>query len=159
MEVMRDEFDGDIKRIAHAMLVFGRARELLRHEEGDPRVTLAAALLHDIGIREAERKQGSSAERYQEIEGPPIARRILEGIELDEPTIEHVCRIVGNHHSARGIDTPEFRIVWDADNLVNLSEGLAGGDRAQFRRMMKKVFKTKGGREKAYEMAAGRQEE
>jgi len=156
---MGDEFDGDRKRIAHAMLVFGRARELLGHEEGDPRVTLAAALLHDIGIREAERKHGSSAEPYQETEGPPIARRILEEIGLDEPTIEHVCRIVGSHHSARDIDSPEFRIVWDADNLVNLSEGFAGHDRAQFESTIEKVFKTKNGREKAYEMAAGKQEE
>ena len=66
---------------------------------------------------------------------------------------------MGNHHSARDIDTPEFRIVWDADNLVNLSEELAGRDRAQLKSMIGKVFKTKAGREKAYEMLARMGEE
>ena len=46
-------------------------------------VVRAAAVLHDIGIREAERKHGSSAGKYQEVEGPPIARRILEKLSVD----------------------------------------------------------------------------
>ena len=44
-------------------------------EGGDPRIVVAAAVLHDIGIQEAERKHGSSGPQGQELEGPPIARR------------------------------------------------------------------------------------
>ena len=43
----------------------------------------AAAILHDIGIHEAERKHGSSSGRLQELEGPPIARAILEASNVD----------------------------------------------------------------------------
>ncbi len=61
--------------------------------------------------------------KYQELEGPPIARRILERLRLLDPVdIDHICRVVGSHHSAKGIDTPEFAIVWDADWLVNFRD-------------------------------------
>jgi HD superfamily phosphodiesterase len=148
IEEVRAEFGGDIRRIGHALAVYDRARDLLRSEAGDPRVVLAAALLHDIGIREAERKHGSAAPVFQEEEGPPIARRILEKLGVDEPTIVRVCRIVGNHHSAKCEETPEFRIVWDADLLVNMKDG--GGISSQGAEGgVESLMKTRAGRELA----------
>ncbi len=117
---MKAQFGDDRRRIDHALRVLASAEEIIRTEAGDPRVVFAAAILHDIGIQEAERRHGSAAGTYQELEGPPIARRIMTGLGVDGATIEHVCRIVGSHHSAGDIDTPEFRIVWDADWLVNI---------------------------------------
>ncbi len=122
IEEMKKVFGDDQRRITHALMVLERAQEILRGEKADPRVVLAAAVLHDIGIREAEKRHGSSAPGYQELEGPPIAERIMKDLGLDPATIEHVTRIVGSHHSAKDIDTPEFRIIWDADRLVNLSD-------------------------------------
>ncbi len=151
---MKSEFGTDYKRIAHALQVFEYAQELLRVEDGDTRIVSAAALLHDIGIQEAERKHGSSAPRYQEIEGPPLARRIMEEIGLDESTIEHVCRIVGSHHSGKDIDTPEFRIIWDADWLVNLPEELNSEDCKPPADTIEGIFKTGSGKKKAYELIA-----
>jgi HD superfamily phosphodiesterase len=146
VEAMKAEFGADQRRITHALLVLERAQEILRGEEANPRVVVAAALLHDIGIQEAERKHGSAAGRYQELEGPPIARRILEALELDGETIDHVCCIVADHHSAADIDTPEFRILWDADWLVNLSEECAGMSREKLEETVEKVFRTDTGR-------------
>lgn len=151
---MKDQFGNDYKRIAHALLVLQQAQELLREEDGDPRVVLAAAVLHDIGIQEAERKYGSSASQCQEIEGPPLARRIMEETGLDEPTIQHVCRIVGSHHSAGDIDTPEFRILWDSDWLVNLPEELTSEGGKHPADIVEKIFKTSSGKKKAYELFA-----
>ena len=146
ISAMKDLFGSDERRIAHAMKVLEYAEEILAGESGSALVVRAAAILHDIGIPEAERKYGSSAARYQEIEGPPVARRIMEGLDLDEETVEHVCRIVGSHHSARDIDTPEFRIVWDADWLVNISVELADADAGKLRRTVERVFKTETGK-------------
>ncbi len=42
-----------------------------------------AALLHDIGIPEAERKCNSCAGRHQEQEWPPIARDMLSKLNID----------------------------------------------------------------------------
>ena len=151
---MEREFGDDHKRIGHALSVLRWARELSRDEGGDARVVLAAAVLHDIGILEAERKHGWSGARYQEPEGPPIARRIMEGIGLGARTIDHVCRIVGSHHSARDIDTLEFRIIWDADHLVNIPETLRESGRHQYRGNIDTSFKTGAGREMAHRYAA-----
>jgi len=151
VEAVKAEFGDDQRRITHALLVLERAQEILRHEEANPRVVVAAALLHDIGIREAERKHGSAAGHFQELEGPPIARRILEALDLDEETIAHVCRIVGSHHSGRDIVTPEFRILWDADWLVNLGEECAGMSREKLEETIEKVFRTETGRALARE--------
>lgn len=119
---VKQEFGADGKRIGHVLKVLARAQELLREEDADSLIVCAAALLHDIGIQAAERKHGSASGKYQELEGPPIARRIMAVLGLAEPVIDHVCKIVDNHHSAREIDTTEFRIVWDADWLTNLPE-------------------------------------
>ena len=80
----------------------------------------AAALLHDIGIHAAERKYGSSAGVYQEKEGPPIARKVMEELNFSPGTIEHVCWIVGSHPRERDILPPDmtgsfrrwFRAAW-----------------------------------------------
>ena len=74
---MQDYFGADQRRIDHALQVSCYAEELLSYIDADPVTTLAAAYLHDIGIHEAERKHGSSSGKWQEIEGPPIARKIL----------------------------------------------------------------------------------
>jgi len=155
VEAVKNEFGQDRKRITHALTVLDRARGLLREADANPRVVLAAALLHDIGIQEAERIHGSSAPKYQEMEGPPIARRIMKELRLDGDTIEHVCRIVGSHHSARDIDTPEFRVIWDADWLVNLPDEFSGIGRDRIAERIEKIFKTGAGREKARELFLG----
>lgn len=150
IEAVKREFGDDQKRITHALLVLENAQEILAKEGGNPRVALAAALLHDIGIREAERKHGSASGSYQETEGPPIARKIMEELHLNEETIEEVCTIVGCHHRGMDTESPEFRIVWDADWLVNLPEEYPNAGPEDLKRKIGKIFKTKTGREKAY---------
>ncbi len=143
---MKETFGADQRRIDHALKVLDHAVTIQEAEGGDPLTVRAAAILHDIGIQEAERKHGSAAGRFQEIEGPPIARSILKELQLDDDTIDHVCRIVGSHHSAKDIDTLEFRILWDADWLVNIPDEHAGAGREKLARLIARVFKTEGGR-------------
>ena len=119
-------FGADARRIAHAEAVAGHARSLLAAIDADPVVTMAAAYLHDIGIHEAERRHGSNAGNFQEIEGPPIARQLLGDLDADPGLVEQVAQIVGKHHTPGGVDSPEFRILWDADALVNFAEILPG---------------------------------
>ncbi len=148
IEAMKSEFGDDQKRITHALAVLDQAQEILRREGGRPPVVIAAALLHDIGIKEAERRHGSADTRFQELEGPPIARRIMEGVGLEEATVQHVCRIVANHHRAADIDTQEFRIIWDADWLVNTSNRLTDVGAGELEATIARVLKTHAGRER-----------
>ena len=119
---MEEFFGGDIRRINHAKTVLKYAGLILKSEEGDEGVVAAAAILHDVGIREAERKYGFSAGDLQEKEGPPIARKILEKTGGKKEFIDEVCRIIGSHHSPGKIDSVNFRIILDADLITNLQE-------------------------------------
>ena len=118
---MQEYFGADQRRIEHALQVSCYAEELLSYIDADPVTTLTAAYLHDIGIPEAERKHASSAGKWQEVEGPPIARRILAGLGAGPDLIERVAEIVARHHTRDGVNAPEFRIIWDADALVNFA--------------------------------------
>ena len=150
---MKATFASDRRRIDHALKVLQYAETILEAEDADALTVKAAAILHDIGIPQAERKHGSSAGRFQEIEGPPIARAILEKFGLDEKTIDHVCRIIGSHHSAKDIDTPEFRVIWDADWLVNIPGEHAQASPEELGRLIARVFKTNKGRMLAEKLA------
>lgn len=143
---MMQVFDADKKRIDHALAVLRYAERIHVSEGGNPLIVSAAAILHDIGIHEAERKYGSSAGLYQEIEGPPIAQNILTESGLAKDDIEHICRIIANHHSAKDIDTTEFRIIWDADWLVNLPDEHPDLRGDKLYNTIAKIFKTGTGR-------------
>jgi hypothetical protein len=155
IDAMKAVFGIDTRRIEHALKVLGYAETILEKEPGDRAVVVAAAILHDIGIHEAEARHGSSAGKYQEMEGPPIARRILRELGYKKAFIEHVCRIVANHHSAREIDTPEFRIIWDADWLVNLPDECPGLTRAKLAETIDRVFRTDTGKRLATSLYVG----
>ena len=124
-------FGADAKRIQHAMKVYAFAQALYEAEakdkglaQEDPRKTtlLIASILHDIGIHEAERKYASTAGKYQEIEGPAIAGRILTESGCDAAVSERVCYLIGHHHTYTMIDDLDFQILVEADLLVNLQE-------------------------------------
>ena len=149
---MKNIFGPDKRRINHGLSVLKYTEQLHQVEGGNYSIVAAAAILHDIGIHEAERKYNSAAGKYQEIEGPPIAREILKKSDIPSSDIEHICRIIANHHSARDIDTIEFRIIWDADWLVNIPEELPNAGPDKLRRIIDKTFKTSSGREMAMEL-------
>lgn len=142
IEEIENVFGDDRKRIEHALAVLNYADRIQAVEGGDPLVVRAAALLHDIGIHQAERKHGSAAGKYQEIEGPPIAREILSKCDIEPEAVEHVCRIIANHHSAKDIDTMEFRIIWDADWLVNIPADFPDAGPEKLKDIIEKTFKT-----------------
>jgi hypothetical protein len=119
---MKRYFKADFKRIGHAMKVARHAEYIGKKEIGNLGVVLCAAYLHDIGIVESERKYNSNAPKYQEIEGPPIARLILEKLMAKEALIAEVTDIIGHHHHPRAEETLNFKILYDADLITNMEE-------------------------------------
>ncbi len=145
MEEMQNYFGADRKRIAHAQKVTEFAEEISAKEGGDYGVIIGAAIFHDIGIHEAERKYGNTAGKYQEIEGPPIAKNILEKADFPRDKLLEVLEIIAHHHSG-GIDTLNFKIIWDADWLVNLKDEVGLEDKAKLAKVIGKVFLTSTGK-------------
>lgn len=148
-EEMEHVFGDDKDMIGHNHEVLEHCRVIQKAEGGDLLTVTASALLHDIGIPEARRLHGSASGRWQEKLGPPIARQILEKLEVDQTVAEHVCRIVGSHHSGKDIDTTEFRILWDADWLVNFSWHYGEKERSEYPSYIQKIFRTSKGKELA----------
>ncbi len=116
---------GDQKRIEHSLKVYGYAQLLGRLEGLTPEqqfILELTAVLHDIGIHVSEVKHGYSDGQKQEIEGPPVARQILENIAVDPVVIDRVCFIVSKHHTFSAIDGIDFQLLVEADFLVNAVE-------------------------------------
>jgi putative nucleotidyltransferase with HDIG domain len=146
---MKRYFQYDFKRIGHATKVARYAERIVKEENGDPGVVLPAAYLHDIGIIEAERTHGSTeAHAHHEQEGLAIARQILGRLKAPEKLIDEVCAIINHHHHPGPEETFNFKVVYDADLIVNLEEQqkeapLARGDLDAY---IDKGFLTTGGR-------------
>ena len=145
---MKRYFKQDFKRIGHATRVARYAEQIGKKENGNLAVILPAAYLHDIGIKEAERKHQSTAARYQEEEGPPVAKEILIALGAHEELIEEVCDIVGHHHHPRSEETVNFKCIYDADLIVNLEENQKEHPAAPHRleEIIEKSFLTENGR-------------
>lgn len=146
---MEKYFGSDQKRINHAKKVLNFAEQLLEKENADALVVIASSVLHDIGIHKAEEIYKSSSGKYQEIEGPPIAKEIMEKIHLKKEVIDEVGEIIAHHHSPGEVNTINFKVLYDADWLVNLKDEFDTKDKEKLSKIIEKVFLTKTGKELA----------
>lgn len=152
LQEMKNYFGRDEKRINHALRVLAYVEKILENEPGDREIVEAAAILHDIGIHVAERKYGSTAGKYQQIEGPPIAENILRRIGFPEEKIAEVLEIIAHHHTPGVVNTNNFKIVYDADWLVNLGDEHDISDKSRVEVLINRVFLTETGRKLASEI-------
>lgn len=120
------EFDsGDPKRIQHFIKVHSFAHQIGVGERLDAHTqeTLeAAAIVHDIGIHPAEAKYGRCDGKLQEQEGPEPAGEILKELDFTETDIERICYLIAHHHTYENVEGMDYRILLEADFLVNLYE-------------------------------------
>lgn len=113
----------DVDMAAHAQAVISWVRRLIANgEPGDESVAIAASVLHDVGIPQAIRKYQQKGSPWHEVESAVIARDILSEAGLPAHQIDAICGIVAIHHQRPAHPTPEFRLVHDADILVNAEE-------------------------------------
>lgn len=116
-------YAGDIPRINHFLKVYGFAKAIGETENLD-KVTMnileIAALVHDIGIKVSEKKYQSTSGYYQQIEGPPEARKMLKEFNFEQRLIERVCWLIAHHHTYHNIEGIDHQILVEADFLVNL---------------------------------------
>jgi len=151
---MKRYFKNDFKRIGHASRVARHAERIGKAVQGNLAVILSAAYLHDIGDGEAGRQEGRSASGHPEMEGPAVARAILEKLGAREELIAEVCEIVARLHHPRPSETINLQVVCDADLLETMDEQLksvplAAGPLAE---RIEGSFLTEAGRQAAREI-------
>lgn len=150
---MIEYYGGDPARLQHFVKVHSFSR-LIGLKEGLPEkdqlILEAAAYVHDIGIKPAEKKYGSSAGPYQEKEGPAVAEAMLAQLGFEEDVIHRVSYLVGHHHTYKNIDGMDYQILVEADFLVNLFEDHASEDAVKHAYDF--IFKTETGKKICREM-------
>ena len=142
------DFDPDPERIQHftkvhayaALIADGESMSGIRRRE----ILEAAAIVHDIGIHRSEEKYGRNTGRYQEIEGPPEAEKLLASQGWPETVIQRVSYLVGHHHTYTDIDGMDYQLLVEADFLVNLfEEGALPETRED---VFRRIFRTESGK-------------
>jgi HD superfamily phosphodiesterase len=147
MNAMITYYAGDVRRVNHFIKVYGFAKAIGEMEglpEREQSILEIAALTHDIGIKNSEAKYNSAAGHYQELEGPPEAREMLESLGLDTLLIDRVCWLIGHHHTYGDLKERDHLILIEADFLVNACEdGMAESSIISVR---DKIFRTATGK-------------
>ena len=132
---------GDAKRIQHFIKVYAYSHLLGRREGLDEQKQ---------NIHEAERKHGSSGGHWQEMEGPAVAAPMLQQCGADERESERVQWLIAHHHTYTAGEEKDFRILLEADFLVNAYED--GMTAEQCKTAKDRVFRTETGKQYLEEM-------
>lgn len=125
IEKMTEYFSGDPKRIQHFIKVYTFATLIGEGEKLDAQDMLilrTAAIVHDIGIKNAEAKSGRCDGPLQEQEGPPEAEKLLRALGYEDDLIERVSYLVAHHHTGKPGSDVILRILMEADFIVNAYE-------------------------------------
>lgn len=121
---MIEYYAHDPKQIHHFLKVHSFAMRIgIAEKLNEKTLTVLeiAAIVHDIGIKAAREKYGSSAGNYQEELGPAIAGEMLADL-YPQDIVDRVCYLVGRHHTYTDIDGMDYQILIEADFLVNIYE-------------------------------------
>ena len=102
-------YQGDPQRIQHFTKVAAYCNLIARmHSLSEREITLItiAGFIHDIGIKEGERRFSRSDGKIQEELGPDLAKELLSHhrTNLTEEEIQRLCYLVGHHHTYTNID-------------------------------------------------------
>ena len=135
-------------RVNHFLKVHSFAR-VIGEAEGlktlDQYILEVAAAMHDCGIRASLLKHGYYNGKMQEEEGPAVAEKMMLELGIEENIRDRVMFLIGHHHTYTNIDGIDYRILVEADFLVNIYEDELSADAIES--VKEKYFITKKGRE------------
>lgn len=140
-------YSGDPHQINHLLKVYGFAKTIGEGQSLDEdikEILEVAAVMHDVGIKNSIKKYNDGSGNYQQIEGPPEARKLLEGMNYESKLIDRVCWLIAHHHTYDNIEGVDYQILVEADFLVNIYENKMSPD--NIHSIYNKIFKTTSGK-------------
>lgn len=146
-EKMVDFYQGSTHDIEHFLKVYAYARMIGKQEQLDEKtqkILEIAAVTHDISCPLCREKYGSAGGTNQERESEALLRPFLEEFSLPQDVLERVVYLVSHHHTVTGIDGVDYRILLEADFLVNASE--SNMKKEQIQNFYDRVVKTAAGK-------------
>jgi len=125
MQKMIADCKGSMHDINHLVKVWSYARTIGELEGIDKETQFileAAAIVHDIACPSLRARYGCSDGKKQEIEGMPMARELLAEFKLSPAQLDRIVYLVGHHHTTDNVDGIDYRILLEADYIVNADE-------------------------------------
>ena len=141
-------YKGNTHDINHFLKVYAYARTIggLTGLDSETQRTLEiAAIVHDIACPLCREKYGRADGALQEQESAPLVRAFLSPYALPEALAERVVFLVCHHHTVTGVDGLDWRILLEADFLVNAEECRMTSQ--QRRSACETFFRTEAGKE------------
>ena len=148
MKKMIADSEGSLHDIEHFIKVWTYARTIGELEGLDAETQFRleiSAIIHDIACPSLRVQYGYAPGKLQESEGMSMARDFLAQFALTPEQIDRICFLVGHHHTPAEADGPDYRILLEADYLVNASESNYSKD--NILRARETIFRTQTGRE------------
>lgn len=146
MDKMIKTANGDLRDIAHFTKVYAFAHLIALGEGIDDltRLTLEiTAVIHDIACPLCREKYGSASGKRQEEESAPLVSGFLKDFAIDTAVKERINYLVCHHHTYTDVDGPDYRILLEADFLVNADESKMSAEAV--RAAKNEFFRTKTG--------------
>lgn len=144
---MIQEADGNRHDITHFLKVYTYAK-LIGEKEGLDKTTQKtleiAAIIHDIACPLCREKYGNTNGKYQEKEGIALTEKFLEEAEIEGQMKERIVYLVSHHHTYGNVDGMDYRILLEADFLVNADESQMS--EKSVRNAREKIFETETGK-------------
>ena len=117
--------DGNKHDIAHFLKVYSYARmigEMENLTERQQETLEIAAVIHDIACPVCREKYGDTNGSNQEKESPELVENFLKDVEIDTEMKFRINYLVSHHHTYTNVDGIDYRILLEADFLVNADE-------------------------------------
>ena len=148
MKKMIADSHGSLHDIDHFIKVHSYAKTIVELEGVDADTLFileAAAIVHDIACPGLRERFGRCDGKAQEREGMPLARELLAEFKLAPAQLDRIVFLVGHHHTPDEVDGIDYRILLEADYIVNAGE--SGCSRENIKNARDRLFETDAGRE------------
>ena len=142
-EKMIDFYEGNMHDIAHFLKVWALAKTIGEAEGLDgetQRLLEITAVIHDISCPLCREKYGNADGKRQEEESAPLVEAFLAKLPVGAVDVERVKWLVTHHHTYTNVDGIDYRILLEADFLVNAGE--SGYSREAIENARENVFRT-----------------
>ena len=157
---MIEFYQGNLHDIDHFLKVWAMAKtigELEGLDSHTQEVLEMAAVVHDIACPLCREKYGNTSGKNQERESPPLVQAFLEELPVSAADVQRISWLVAHHHTYMNADDLDYRILLEADYLVNAGE--SGYSRPAIEKIRQQVFRTAAGLRLLDSMYLGKGEE
>lgn len=140
---MIDYSKGNKHDIAHFLKVYTYARMIGEMEnlgEKEQKTLEIAAVIHDIACPLCREKYGNTNGNNQEKESPKLVENFLKDIPISQEMKNRINYLVSHHHTYTNVNGLDYRILLEADFLVNADE--SGMSETAIRNARERIFET-----------------